>query len=408
MIHLYRASYLILAPFYIFFGILFSRKIRKFFFSRTSNLKKNLKPTFWLHVSSGEFEHAKPLIRALKNKEPLTKIIVTYSSPSYLKPIMNMAEVDQYSPYPLDLKGPVSALIKKINPKIVLISRTDVWPELVHQLKAKKIPSLVFARMENDKNKFLKKISYPLTYKKLTHISFVSEEDKSNFNKIMAHKSTSVDGDPRFEEVFEKQKCIEIKPVFDKSILLGSVWKEDLKVITKPILELLKEKKLSKVLIAPHEPNESIINYIMQAFAKHDPKLFTDDKDIESQVVVLNKVGVLFSLYPLFSTAFVGGSFRKKVHSVLEPLSFGKSVLLGPHFSNNFEAKHYSKNAGKPVIISNNAYEFSRNLETVLTRSPEQVEKASEFLLSDIADQKGASKLLTDLTLSLAQQQRPD
>lgn len=371
MIHLYRICYLVLAPFYIFFGILLSRKTRKFFFSRTSDLKKNLKPTYWFHVSSGEFEHAKPLIRALKERDPFTKIIVTYSSPSYLKPIMNMRDVDQYSPYPLDLKGPVSSLIKRINPKIVLISRTDVWPELIHQLKNKNIPSMVFARMENGKNKLIKKLTYPLTYQKLTHISFVSEEDKKNFDSIITHPSLSIDGDPRFEEVFEKQKKLTVKPVFENSLILGSVWKEDLNVIAQPILELLKDNTVSKVLIAPHEPNIKNIEHILKIFKDHTPSLYSDDEELKSRVIVLDKLGVLFSLYPQFSVAFIGGSFKKKVHSVLEPLSFGKPVLVGPKHENNFEAKEFSKTKSQYVYICNDSESFKKALEKKLAKAKE-------------------------------------
>ena len=218
MIFIYRFIYFLLAPFALFFYLLFSKKNRKFLIKQERNLRKQTKKTFWFHVSSGEFEHAKSLLRKLKKDEPLTPIVVTYSSPSYLKSIKNCADVDAYAPYPLDLMAPISQLIKTINPKIVLITKTDLWPEMLEQLKSKKIPTMIFARHENDKNLIFKKLTYPLTYQKLTHISFVSESDHKNYLKIAKPKSFSIDGDPRVEEVFYKQEKLNLTKNLTKNL----------------------------------------------------------------------------------------------------------------------------------------------------------------------------------------------
>ena len=192
---------------------------------------------------------------------------------------------------------------------------------------------MIFARHETGKNIFFKKLTYLLTYQKLTHISFVSESDYKNYLKIANPKSFSIDGDPRIEEVFYKQEKLNLNKIFNKSLILGSTWDQDLKVIKKPILDLLNKNKLKKLVIAPHEPTKNTVKNLIETFKAHSPSLFSKDKDLVSKVIIVDQVGHLFDLYSRCEVAFVGGSFKKKVHSVLEPLSFGFTRLNRPLLS---------------------------------------------------------------------------
>ena len=379
MMLLYRLLYFILLPFFLFFGLIFSRKVRRFILERESNLKKQTNKTFWMHVSSGEFEHAKPVLRELKQIEPNTKIVISYSSPSYLKSIKACKEVDYYTPYPLDLKAPVSQLVKTINPKVALISKTDLWPEMLDLLKRKNIPSMVFARHESGNGKFIKKISYPITYQKLSHISFISSEDVENYKTIATPKSFSIDGDPRIEEVFYKKNQMGTpKDTIEKSLILGSVWPEDIKVIKEPILELLKSEDIKKLIIAPHEPEEEFILKLEKAFSEFEPSRYSKDEDLSSKVVIVDKIGHLFELYSHCEVSFVGGSFKKKVHAVLEPLSFGLPVLVGPNHTNNHDAKRFQKEGF--VISCENQKEFKEELSSLLIKRPNRSDIISGLL----------------------------
>ena len=56
----------------------------------------------------------------------------------------------------------------------------------------------------------------------------------------------------------------------------------------------------------------------------------------------VDTVGDLFSLYTWAQVAFVGGSFKARVHSVMEPLCAQVPVLVGPYFHNSAEAQKFS------------------------------------------------------------------
>ncbi len=399
MIILYRLIYLFFLPFFLFFGVLFSKKSRTYFMGRETNLPKstNIKP-IWIHASSGEFEHAKYLIRSIKEKYPLQKIVVSYSSPSYFNAVKSFKLIDGYIPMPLDLKGPISSLIKKINPKMILFSRTDLWPELMHQLESKEIPSVVFSRMEKTNSSLGEKLLSSLTYKKAGHISFVSETDKNRFiKKFGSHNSLSVDGDPRVEEVLNKIK--ELTPSVKqegKTLILGSVWTDDLKQISKGIIQSLNNNSLQRVIAAPHDPTESHIAELENIFKDFTPSLYSKDSELQNRVVIIDTVGKLFNLYAEADIAFIGGSFKKRVHSVIEPLSHGIPVLVGPHIDNNTEAKIYSSKKSY-VKVSNNSPDFNQNLSALLALDKETLSELKISIKDSLSQSTGASDRIITL-----------
>lgn len=382
---------MLLYPFYIFFSIIVSKKARDYFFNRDTNLRRSFSSTsIWIHASSGEFEHAKFLIKTLKKQNPHEKIIATYSSPSYLKAVKSFDLIDAYIPMPPDLKGPIASLIKKINPKIILFSRTDLWPELMHQLDKKNIPSLVFSRMERSKKTFGESLLFNLTYKKASHISFVSENDKKSFlTKFKNHPSLSVDGDPRLEEVLDRASKLEENSKLEgKTLILGSVWSEDLRIIAPVICNALKEKSLDKIIAAPHDPSPQHIKEIEKVFDGFKTCLLSKDSSFKSDINIVDTTGKLFDLYQKAHIAFVGGSFKKRVHSVIEPLSHGLPVLVGPYIDNNTEAKAYSVGNDPFVRVCMNKEDFKKHLESLLNND---LALLSEAIQNDLANFKGAS-----------------
>ena len=59
------------------------------------------------------------------------------------------------------------------------------------------------------------------------------------------------------------------------------------------------------------------------------------DAEPRADVVVLDTIGELATVYQLATVAFVGGSLvATGGHNILEPAVFGKPIVFGPHMSN--------------------------------------------------------------------------
>ncbi len=307
-------------------------------------------PTFarrpiWIHASSGEFEYAKPVIRALNSDDPTQPIVVTYFSPSYAKTIESFEGIAHSQPLPLDLPGPSRSFLKKLNPRALLIARTDLWPEILHEAQEKNIPSLLFSATARpfEGRRYWAKAYLRMIYNFISRIYAVSKADGEALRSIGV-REVEVKGDTRFDQVIHRlQNPKPIKGILrqNKPLILvaGSTWPEDEAVLLAATAPLLRENLLSLILI-PHEPDIEHVRQLRNDFLARDIScaVYSEMKEWQTSVLIVDQLGILAEVYTAGDVAFVGGSFRSKVHSVMEPLAAGLFTLVGPFHKNNREA----------------------------------------------------------------------
>ncbi len=302
----------------------------------------------WIHASSGEFEYAKSVVRELKNTYPSLPIVVTYFSPTYAKNAENFPGVDFALPLPLDLPGPVSFFLKRIQPRLLLLSRTDFWPEVLTQTRKQNIPIHVFSYTQKspERMSLLARWATRWRLNMVDHIHCVSEEDKANIEALKSKTPTDVLGDTRYDQVrfrLDQPKDLPhlLKPSPDIPCLVaGSTWPEDETVLLAAVKPLLASGRLQLILV-PHETDAKHLDAIKIQLAAQqmDFVLFSARESWQpDQVLLVDEVGCLAELYSWGDMAFVGGSFKKTVHSVMEPLGAGLKTFVGPLHLNNREA----------------------------------------------------------------------
>lgn len=350
MMFLYRVfvapSLILILPFVALFNAKVSEGLRL-------RRKRRTYPDFpqkpiWIHASSGEFEYAKSVIRELKKMDPSLPIVVTYFSPTYAKNVENFPGVDFALPLPLDLPGPVSFFLKRIQPRALLLSRTDFWPELLSQTRKRKIPIHVFSYTQKspDRISWLAKSFTRWRLNMVDQIYCVSQEDKANIEAMNTTTPVEVLGDTRYDQVrfrldHPKELPHSLKPSPDIPCLVaGSTWPEDETVLLAAVKPLVAGGRLQLILV-PHETDEKHLAGIKNELAQHkmDFVLFSAKESWQPhQVLLVDQVGCLAELYSWGEMAFVGGSFKKTVHSVMEPLGAGLKTFVGPLHLNNREA----------------------------------------------------------------------
>lgn len=379
MILLFRLVYqLVFFPLFLLFFLiaaLFNKKIAAGLKMRLhQNKPDHIKQSaIWIHASSGEFEYAKPLITAIKAQHSNTPILVTYFSPTYAKNIEGFKGVDMAVPLPMDLPGPVSQFLSTYKPRALLFARTDLWPEVLVQCRQKRIPTYVFSAVVNKNSSFLAKWWREFLFGQLTKIFVVSNDDKNALSENL-QKKTEVIGDTRFDQVFARLENPKPLPIVfhqdaaKSMVVCGSTWSEDEEVLVKVISEA-KDLKFNWV-IAAHEPTEEHLSSLekkLKAKGLASERL-SNAKDL-SQILLIDRVGILAELYTKADIAFVGGSFKRTVHSVMEPLAAGCMVFVGPYHFNNGEAMLFKDkqldNGFTPVIAVNNAEEFAAKLKEI-------------------------------------------
>ena len=352
----------------------------------------DLRP-IWFHCASGEFEYAKPVIRAIKLAWPDQTVLVTYFSPSAETSVPAFAGVDFACPSPWDTPRDLGAFIARAKPRALLIARTDVWPEMAEQATAAGVPSLLFSATLTAASGRSSRWARPiacLAFGPLDRIFCVGEADRTAFAALGFAAKTSVEGDTRFEQALAR--LASPKPInrhlFESdpsalrvpTLIAGSTWAED----EGPLLEALQSLEgRVRLCLVPHEPTPARLLEIearARAMGVGCVRYGAASSWPAGAILLVDRVGVLAELYACGDLAFVGGSFRSSVHSVMEPLACGLRTLVGPRHRNNREAEDFRTviAGGRPAVIAcENGAQLAKAIdESIAGRADESVAAA--------------------------------
>lgn len=363
---------------------------------------------FWIHAASGEIEYARPVIRELKRKYPETPILVTYSSPSAKKILESVNEVDLWTALPWEFDFSIQNFIKKWNPRMLLFARTDVWPVVASVAKKQHLPMVLFSATFAENSSRLNGPGRYLTrytLNNLTEIHCVSAEDLHNVETLKLKTPCQITGDTRFDQVFHRLanpsplKSELIPSPEDFIFIAGSTWPEDEAVVV-PALAQLQAVHIRSI-IAPHENTPDHLEKLERQIK--DAGLISVRYSQASTwpagaILIIDQMGILAELYTWADIAFIGGSFKRQVHSVMEALAAGLPVMVGPYHRNNREALFYQKkNYSSGMIVQ--VIKKSEDIAVLLQRMKKQQERISH-IKEEICTEIGKNRHSTQRVVS--------
>ena len=381
----------------------FNKKIKLFVqgrnetFTKISKLK-NLK-IIWFHAASlGEFEQARPIIEEIKKKYPAYKILVTFFSPSgyEIRKNYNLADVICY--LPLDSKSNARKFIKEVNPALAVFIKYEFWPNLLNELKAKEVPTILVSGILREKQLFFK--SYGGFMKRSLeafHYFFVQDENSKTLLNSINFKSVIVAGDTRFDRVskiLEQDNSLDFINEFKGNkytVVAGSTWQEGEELLVDYINNKASEDE--KFIIAPHNIKKEAILELQKSINKKTV-LFSAkaDKNLsEHTVFIIDTIGILTKIYAAADVAYVGGGLKTGLHNILEPATFGIPVVIGNKYDKFKEAVDLVKIGG--CISIKNKEEFTESL--INLKKDENLRRLTGVINKRyIQDNLGATKLI--------------
>lgn len=307
-------------------------------FSKIEQLKKSsTEPVILFHCASlGEFEQARPVIESWKKKYVTHKIVVSFYSPSGYEIRKKYSHADLIIYLPSDTKKEAFQFINILKPAIVFIVKYEFWLNLLDAISAKKIPLFLISGVFREKLLFFRK-GGGFMRKRLhafTHF-FLQDHNSGKLLTSIDFKNWSVSGDTRFDRVQQTASSVIQIPIIETFkqqhplLVIGSGWKEDMNVLVPFINSFNKDLK---IIFAPHEIHEEEIIHIQKQITKKTARYsqLKEHTTIDADVLIIDNIGMLSSIYAYADFAYVGGAFGSGLHNILEPAVFGAPIFFGP------------------------------------------------------------------------------
>ena len=342
----------------------------------------------WIHAPSlGEFEQARPLIEVIKNDFSSYKILVTFYSPSGYEVRKDYPLVDYVCYLPLDTQKNASRFLELVNPAFTFFVKYDFWANYLNELQQRNLKHYVISAIFRNNHYFFKRKGQWMLkiLSKIDHF-FVQNEDSKYMLLTQNITQVSNVGDTRFDRVLDITKSTKQLPVLERFkdetplFIAGSTWPKGEEMI----LEFIKHYgDRFKYVIAPHEIHKSAIDKLesqidLEALRYSDANM---QNAKSAQVLIIDNIGLLSSLYAYADVAYIGGGFGKGIHNTLEAATFGMPIFIGPE-NEKFQEATDMKELGVAIEIKS-AQELIAQCDRLLThqdRWDELKEKSANYV----------------------------
>lgn len=368
-----------------------------------SGFKKSDK-VIWMHASSlGEYEQGLPVLEQLKERFTDHKILVTFFSPSGYENVVKkkpIADVICYLPF--DKKSAVKEFTDHFDVQLFFTVKYDYWYHLLDELKNKGAKTYVISALFYDRQSFFTSYGKWFVQQLQKNIDWFFHQTQMSFAlaKSIGLTKSSVTGDTRFDRVKQlrhRDNQVDwIKDFIgeDKTVVFGSSWQAEEKIA----LEVSQGSPYAKLIIAPHDLKR--VSHLKQLFP--EAILYSEIKnsveDFNSNILIIDSIGLLSKLYSYADVAVVGGGFHEAgLHNILEAATFGVPVIFGNQYRKNPEADglisadggRSFENAGLAAdfvlfLINNedSLQAMSENAEKFVSEKPNSTELILQKILS--------------------------
>jgi 3-deoxy-D-manno-octulosonic-acid transferase len=360
----------------------------------------------WFHCASlGEFEQGRPVIEELKELFPKYKIVLTFFSPSGYEIRKNYALADVVAYLPMDTKRNANTFLNIVNPEKVFFVKYEFWHFYISELKKRNIPLYIISAIFRENQQFFGNTPWGKWYRKMLnrvdHL-FVQNEKSGELLKTIGISNFTVSGDTRFDRVAAIAKVSKEIPIVEKFrgnsqlIIAGSTWKPDEELLA----AFINQSNNIKFIIAAHEVSANNINRIHQLLKKPAISFSkVSETEIDKfQVLIIDSVGLLSSLYRYGDVAYIGGGFGVGIHNILEAATFGLPVIFGPNYKKFKEAVDLTSEGGA-ISISN--FDELRQVLNNLMNDKNELEKASKICSNYVEKNVGSTKVIINKVFNI-------
>jgi 3-deoxy-D-manno-octulosonic-acid transferase len=322
------------------------------------------RPVIWVHaVSVGEVLAISRLIKTLDAALPEYCIAVSTTTRTGQALARERFGAERVFYCPLDLPWAVSAFLNALQPRLFVLAETEFWPNLLSGCFRRTIPVAVVNARISDRSwpryRRLRRLWRPF----LSRASCVLAQSETDAQRLKAigclPERVSVAGNLKFDvratEEADATRLLKSLTRGLRLIVAGSTLDGEETALLAAWPQLLAADPHLAMVLAPRHPErfaavaelleQSGVAWVKRSGWRREEPRPAPDRPLApakaamplraGQIVLLDTIGELASVYSLASIAFVGGSLIPAGgHNPLEPAQFGVPIVMGPHFAN--------------------------------------------------------------------------
>jgi 3-deoxy-D-manno-octulosonic-acid transferase len=341
--------------------------------------------SIWVHaVSVGEVNAIRPLIPALKERFPRHRVFLsTTTMTGNAVAQKSVRDVDGLFYAPFDLPGPVRKALSTVNPALLLLVETEIWPNLIHEAHARGTRIAVVNGRISPRSFSRYRLVKRWLARVLAEVDLFLMQGEPHAERIREMgappERVEVTGNLKFDAVEAGRAPFSLARIITTGLRRRPLWVagstvtgEDEPVL--PAFHRVRERVPEAMLvIAPRHPERfPEVPALIEAAGFRARRRSELDRGAwaPGDVVLLDTLGELAQVYLFAAVVFVGGSLVPSGgHNILEPAGAGKPVIVGPHMENFREIEQQFLAAGALLQVPD-ADALGQAVVDVLTDEP--------------------------------------
>ncbi|WP_296802546.1 lipid IV(A) 3-deoxy-D-manno-octulosonic acid transferase [Thiolapillus sp.] len=372
----------------------------------------------WIHaVSVGEVQAIEPLVKHLQQHWPALSLTITTSTPTGSERVRLLFGQDVFHVYyPYDLPAAVRCFLDRIQPRLLVMVETEIWPNMLRLCRERQVPTLLTngrlsarsARRYGYLSKFSRRV-----FGMIDAVAAQSEADVRRFIDLgvpqdRVRVTGSIKFDMRIPASVQEQTQVVRRVWGDRPVCVAASTHEgEEELVLAAHRKILAQIPSALLVLVPRHPERfervaMLVQRLGFSLLRRSSERACDQR---TQVFLGDTMGELPVFLGVADVAFIGGSLVKVGgHNMLEAAAQGVPVLFGPHVFNFSAIARLLRDQGAGVMVQD-IEELSEQVAAWLQDASER-SRVGEHGRQAVEQNRGALQHLVNMVDGFLQEDR--
>jgi 3-deoxy-D-manno-octulosonic-acid transferase len=284
----------------------------------------------------------------LQERFPHHQVLVTNMTPTgaeRCRALLGSSVARCYVPY--DLPGAVKRFLERVQPTMLIIIDTELWPNMIHYSSRQGVKiTLANGRLSEKSARGYARISglTRLMLNEITRVAVQTEQHGERFRSLgLENHKLSVTGSIKFDltlptDLPSRQNFLREKVGRDRLVLIAASTHQGEEEIVLDVFSRLQEKfpELLLVLVPRHPERFEVCTVLSKSMGLQTINhSMQRNCESDTDVLLVDAMGELIYFYSISHIAFIGGSLVPVGgHNMMEAAAFSLPIMMGPHLRN--------------------------------------------------------------------------